>query len=107
MARDPICGMEVDPADGLSAEKEGQTFYFCCTHCREVFLARGADAGRDDGAPPPADATYTCPMHPEVVRDTLGLDADWMPLGAIAIGHPLDEPAPRTVGSAGAGLVEL
>lgn len=44
---------------------------------------------------------------PEITRDVLGLDEDWMPLGAIAIGHPLDEPAPRTVGSPGAGLVEL
>ncbi|MFD5174421.1 coenzyme F420-0:L-glutamate ligase [Nocardia sp. NPDC058379] len=44
---------------------------------------------------------------PELVRETLGLDEDWMPLGAIAIGVPLDEPAPRTVGSPGAGLVEL
>ncbi|MFC4375291.1 coenzyme F420-0:L-glutamate ligase [Nocardia halotolerans] len=44
---------------------------------------------------------------PEVVREVLDLDDDWMPLGAIAIGHPLAEPAPRTVGSPGAGLVEL
>ena len=44
---------------------------------------------------------------PEIVREVLGLDEDWMPLGAIAIGHPLEEPAPRAVGSAGAGLVEL
>ncbi|MGW0638642.1 coenzyme F420-0:L-glutamate ligase [Nocardia salmonicida] len=44
---------------------------------------------------------------PEIVREVLDLDEDWMPLGAIAIGHPLEEPAPRAVGSAGAGLVEL
>ncbi len=44
---------------------------------------------------------------PEIVREVLGLDEDWMPLGAIAIGHPLEEPVPRTVSSAGAGLVEL
>ncbi|MFD9546072.1 coenzyme F420-0:L-glutamate ligase [Nocardia salmonicida] len=44
---------------------------------------------------------------PEIVREVLDLDEDWMPLGAIAIGHPLEEPSPRAVGSAGAGLVEL
>ncbi|WP_280221440.1 coenzyme F420-0:L-glutamate ligase [Nocardia neocaledoniensis] len=44
---------------------------------------------------------------PEVTREVLGLDGDWTPLGAIAIGHPLDEPAPREVGAPGAGLVEL
>ncbi|MFD3591887.1 coenzyme F420-0:L-glutamate ligase [Nocardia sp. NPDC058640] len=44
---------------------------------------------------------------PEIVREVLGLDEDWMPLGAIAIGMPLEEPTPRTMGSAGAGLVEL
>ncbi|MFC4125417.1 coenzyme F420-0:L-glutamate ligase [Nocardia rhizosphaerae] len=44
---------------------------------------------------------------PEVTREVLGLDGDWMPLGAIAIGQPLDEPAPRSVGAPGAGLVEL
>ncbi|MFD3746166.1 coenzyme F420-0:L-glutamate ligase [Nocardia sp. NPDC058633] len=44
---------------------------------------------------------------PEIVREVLELDEDWMPLGAIAIGRPLHESAPRGVGSAGAGLVEL
>ncbi|GGK46390.1 coenzyme F420-0:L-glutamate ligase [Nocardia camponoti] len=44
---------------------------------------------------------------PEVAREVLGLDDEWMPLGAIAIGYPADELAPRTVGSPGAGLVEL
>ncbi|WP_280342027.1 coenzyme F420-0:L-glutamate ligase [Nocardia neocaledoniensis] len=44
---------------------------------------------------------------PEVTREVLGLDGDWMPLGAIAIGHPLEEPTPRVVGGPGAGLVEL
>ncbi|MFD4456519.1 coenzyme F420-0:L-glutamate ligase [Nocardia sp. NPDC058480] len=44
---------------------------------------------------------------PEIVRGVLGLGEDWMPLGAIAIGHPLEEPVPRAVSSPGAGLVEL
>ena len=42
MAKDPICGMTVDEATSLRAERNGQTFYFCCEHCRQKFLARPA-----------------------------------------------------------------
>ncbi|MFV2070210.1 MAG: heavy metal-binding domain-containing protein, partial [Pirellulales bacterium] len=38
MARDPVCQMEVDPATAISAEKDGETFYFCCEHCRRTFM---------------------------------------------------------------------
>jgi Cu+-exporting ATPase len=40
MAKDPICGMTVDDSTSLSAESDGQTFYFCSEHCREVFLSK-------------------------------------------------------------------
>ncbi len=43
----------------------------------------------------------------DVVRAELGVAQDWSPLGAIAIGHPIEPLAPRAVGDAGAGLVEL
>ena len=39
MAIDPICHMEVDEATALSAENDGETFYFCSEHCRTKFLA--------------------------------------------------------------------
>jgi YHS domain-containing protein len=29
MATDPICQMEVDEATARSAERDGQTYYFC------------------------------------------------------------------------------
>jgi len=39
-AVDPICGMLVDvPTAKWTAEKDGQTYYFCAPGCRKVFLA--------------------------------------------------------------------
>ncbi len=39
LARDPVCGMEVEIASARhTAEYGGQTYYFCCPHCRHSFL---------------------------------------------------------------------
>src|ERR1035437_5773955 len=46
MATDPICGMTVDEATALRAERDGQTFYFCSEHCRKKFLAETQPANR-------------------------------------------------------------
>jgi P-type Cu+ transporter len=42
MTKDPICGMTVDEATALRAERDGQTFYFCSEHCRKKFLSTPA-----------------------------------------------------------------
>ena len=42
--KDPICGMTVDKATALHAERDGKTFYFCSDHCRQKFLAAPAGA---------------------------------------------------------------
>src|SRR5262249_41522133 len=89
--KDPVCGMDVDPATAAgSLEHRGRTYYFCSRHCLETFrsdpdrFAAGGSSpvesppGPNDLAPllplkPPATGTtYTCPMHPEIVRDRPG-----------------------------------
>ena len=42
--KDPVCGMTVDEATALSAERDGKTFYFCSDHCRKKFLSTTAGA---------------------------------------------------------------
>jgi YHS domain-containing protein len=42
--KDPICGMTVDEATAIHAERDGKTFYFCSDHCREKFLSTAAGA---------------------------------------------------------------
>ncbi len=38
--KDPVCGMEIDPATATaSAEYEGTTFYFCSQSCHDRFVA--------------------------------------------------------------------
>jgi Cu+-exporting ATPase len=44
MAKDPICGMEVNEATGLSLEYKGQKYYFCHPHCRDEFLKRKGES---------------------------------------------------------------
>lgn len=81
MARDPICGMVVNEASGLRAERDGQTFYFCSEHCRRTFLAHATPAQETSaGTPhhrtaevePPAAGKYYCPMCPGVVSEQSG-----------------------------------
>ena len=41
MAKDPVCGMDVNPeiatAQGLSSDHDGQTHYFCGKGCKLDF----------------------------------------------------------------------
>jgi len=40
MFKDPVCGMDVDPATAAGkSEYQGQTYYFCSTGCKKSFDA--------------------------------------------------------------------
>jgi P-type Cu+ transporter len=70
-ARDPVCGMTVDPETSKHRfEFHGETFHFCCAGCRTKFAADPAkylDKGKPQArAPVPEGAIHTCPMHPEI-----------------------------------------
>jgi Cu+-exporting ATPase len=40
MERDPVCGMQVDPAKAAgSSEYNGKTYYFCAKACKTKFDA--------------------------------------------------------------------
>ena len=73
--RDPVCGMTVDPHAGKpTAEHGGRIFHFCSAGCRAKFEAAPEkyEAGRPVRAAAPKGTQYTCPMHPEIVRDKPG-----------------------------------
>src|SRR5580693_7931690 len=93
LAKDPVCGMSVDPATANHrAEHGGKTFVFCSGRCREKFVtdparfvaapahaAAGAAHGHAHGASPAPSPTpglpgaiYTCPMHPQIRQDHPG-----------------------------------
>jgi P-type Cu+ transporter len=86
---DPICGMRVNPdtAAGKS-DYQGITYYFCSKGCVDRFDANPAAAlnrpPQGMAAPPalvqlgsrstpvPDSILYTCPMHPEIIRNGPG-----------------------------------
>ena len=77
--KDPVCGMDVDPATStLTAVHDGETFHFCSAGCQAKFEADPDQYGEHArhgehstagaaGVPAGAEvAEYTCPMHPEI-----------------------------------------
>ena len=90
---DPVCGMTVDPRKSLSLERDGKTWHFCSAGCRTKFQKDperyiikpdpksqvtqpnpkiGSEALRKPSEQTNASAIYTCPMHPEILRDKPG-----------------------------------
>ncbi len=87
--RDPVCGMSVSADSEFVLAHGGKEYHFCGRRCLTAFqgdpgryLARTNGRIRQEGErqkpapgpkPSPAATTtkakYTCPMHPEIVRD--------------------------------------
>src|SRR2546430_17483326 len=81
-ATDPVCGMQVSPADSLTGEFNGRDYYFCGPSCLKAFRAdperyvaasglsmsgpHPDTARRSHGPAEDQGAIYTCPMDPEV-----------------------------------------
>ncbi|GIL01786.1 MAG: copper-translocating P-type ATPase [Alphaproteobacteria bacterium] len=74
-ATDPVCAMTVDRAAARHFTRhDGQGYYFCSAGCRRKFEAEPQKylGERPAPEPMPAGTQYTCPMHPEIVRDAPG-----------------------------------
>src|ERR1700744_569232 len=71
-ARDPVCGMRVNPETSKHrGDHNGTTYHFCCNGCRTKFEAdpvKYLDKAKAEATakPVPAGTIYTCPMHPEI-----------------------------------------
>ena len=83
--RDPVCGMTPEADTPHRLTHEGKAVLFCSAGCKAKFEAdpaRYAKPPEDRGAPAtsatadvanaPADSKWTCPMHPEIVREGPG-----------------------------------
>ena len=77
-AKDPVCGMSVDPVTAKhEAEHAGATYYFCSAGCREKFMAQpmrflAAPTQTPISHSAPSGAIFTCPMHPQIRQDHPG-----------------------------------
>jgi Cu+-exporting ATPase len=88
-ALDPVCGMTVNPSAASGTHiHEGETYYFCSTHCVARFKADPDRYLTGDGSTESCcshdspglvpiaarvktaanDVEYTCPMHPEILQ---------------------------------------
>jgi len=79
--KDPVCGMMIEPARAAGQhEHRGRTYHFCGTRCLERFKAdptRFVETASTPAQPispphPSEHREWTCPMHPEIVRDASG-----------------------------------
>jgi P-type Cu+ transporter len=74
--KDPVCGMQVKPDSAAGTETyQGETYYFCSKGCAAKFHADPAKyltPQTIQTAPVAAGSEYTCPMHPQIIRDKPG-----------------------------------
>ena len=95
MATDPVCGMMVDTHAGKpSYDHQGHTYHFCSDGCRIKFAGDPTRYLTKTGEtkPLPQGTLYTCPMHPEIVREEPGpcpiCGMALEPMGALPVDVP-------------------
>ncbi|MFP1634151.1 heavy metal translocating P-type ATPase [Zhengella sp. ZM62] len=99
-ATDPVCGMQVEMKEGArTRDYGGETFHFCSAGCQEKFDADpyfyASGNAKKAGQRAQPGTQYTCPMHPEIVRDEPGS----CPICGMALEPmvPSDEPSHELV----------
>jgi Cu+-exporting ATPase len=77
--KDPVCGMDVPEGSRLRSDFGGRTYVFCSRRCLErfeqnpnAFVGKGAPPVEPALAPAGGKEEWTCPMHPQIVRDRPG-----------------------------------
>jgi Cu+-exporting ATPase len=74
--RDPVCGMMVRPGGPHQTNYLGRTWHFCSAGCLAKFTADPERYLAPKPLPTPPSAVHaaewTCPMHPEIVRNQPG-----------------------------------
>jgi Cu+-exporting ATPase len=77
---DPVCKMTIEEEDvAATSSYKGKAYRFCSSHCKESFdsnpesyLGTTAGYGKNVGQDANPKAEWTCPMHPEIIRDGPG-----------------------------------
>ena len=77
---DPVCKMTIEEEDAAATSSyKGKMYHFCSTHCKqsfdnspEAYLVAAADDRKKEQAVGKTKVEWTCPMHPEIVRDGPG-----------------------------------
>jgi Cu+-exporting ATPase len=77
VATDPVCGMKVDMATSrFHITHAGREIHFCSQRCREKFVAEPArylaPTAKQEQPAAVMGRRYTCPMHPQIIRDAPG-----------------------------------
>ena len=99
-ATDPVCGMQVEIKEGgRMRDYGGDSFHFCSDGCLEKFDADphfyASGNAKKAGQKATPGTQYTCPMHPEIVREAPGS----CPICGMALEPmvPSDEPSHELV----------
>jgi Cu+-exporting ATPase len=77
---DPVCKMTIEEEDAVATSSyRGKTYHFCSFPCKksfdrnpESYLGAEEDNGKKEGEGFKTKTEWTCPMHPEIIRDAPG-----------------------------------